>query len=204
MSCLDYQIGRLLDALEKSQHKDNTVVVLLSDQGHALGQKGRLNKFSLWEVSTRVPLIIRVPGLEAGTRCGQPVELLDMYPTLVDICSLRTTYQNREGLSLKPQLNDVGAKRNRPAITTFYYKSHAVRSENWRYIRYADGSEELYDHRSDPNEWYNLANNPDYGDIVREHQKHLPKENALPLKNSYYPWYSREETEGINRMSGLT
>jgi len=205
VSYMDHQVGRLMTALEESPNTENTVVVFLSDQGHEFGQKGRINKYSLWEVSTRVPVIIRAPGLPQGARCNQPVELLDVYSTLLDLVHLRNyeSSEQLEGTSLLPQLEQPDAKRDQPAITTFYYQSHSVRSESWRYIRYADGTEELYDHRSDPHEWHNLAADQQYNGIIREHQRFLPEKNELPLEGSYYPWYTEEETRRIDQLSGI-
>src|SRR4029077_7974900 len=113
-------------------------------------------KNTLWERSTRVPLVFAGPGVAAGAKCGRPAELLDLYPTLAELCSLPRK-DGLEGLSLVPQLKDAKAERERPAVTTHNPGNHAVRTERWRYIVYADGSEELYDRDSDPHEWTNLA-----------------------------------------------
>ena len=158
-SFMDSQVGRVLDALEATGHADDTVVVLWSDHGWHLGEKGITGKNSLWERSTRVPLIFAGPGIAPGARCAQPVELLDLYPTLVELAGLPSK-RGLEGHSLVPLLKDSEAPRPWPAITTHNQGNHAVRSRDWRYIRYADGSEELYDHRADPNEWKNLASDP--------------------------------------------
>jgi arylsulfatase A-like enzyme len=151
----DEQVGRLLDALDKGPNADNTIVVLFSDHGYHLGEKQRWSKFSLWERTTHVPLIVSVPQGVAG-RCGKPVELLDIYPTLVDLCGL-TPNPNLEGVTLRPLLEKPDAAWDHVAVSTLGQNNHAIRDERWRYIRYADGSEELYDHHSDPNEWNNLA-----------------------------------------------
>ena len=118
-----------------------------------------------------------------GARCGRPVELLDLYPTLIELCGLPAR-AGLEGHSLMPQLKDARAARRWPAVTTHNQHNHAVRSERWRYIRYADGSEELYDHRSDPNEWTNLAKDRKYADVLRAHARWLPKVNADPVPGS--------------------
>jgi arylsulfatase A-like enzyme len=182
-SFMDSQVGRVLDALEASGRADNTVIVLWSDHGWHLGEKGITGKNSLWERSTRVPLIFAGPGVVGGARCGQPVELLDLYPTLVELCGL-SPRDGLEGHSLVPQLKDATAAHPWPAITTHNQDNHAVRSLDWRYIRYADGSEELYDHRSDPNEWTNLARDARYADVLREHRRWLPRVNAPPAPGS--------------------
>ncbi|MDP6446552.1 MAG: sulfatase, partial [Pirellulaceae bacterium] len=159
-SFVDSQVGRVLAALEKNGFADNTIVVLWSDHGWHLGEKRITGKNSLWDRSTRVPLIFAGPGVGGGVSM-QPAELLDIYPTLIDLCGLPAK-SGLEGHSLSPQLEDPAAKREFPAITTHNHDNHGVRSENWRYIRYADGSEELYDMRSDPNEWKNLAGDKQY------------------------------------------
>jgi arylsulfatase A-like enzyme len=180
---MDSQIGRVLDTLEAIGQKENTVVVLWSDNGWHLGEKGMTGKTTLWERSTHVPLIFAGPGVARGAKCTQPAELLDIYPTLVDLCGLPPR-DGLEGHSLVPQVKDPAAPRPWPAVTTHNQDNHGVRSEHWRYIRYADGSEELYDHRSDPNEWTNLAGDPKHAEILREHARWLPKINQPPVPGS--------------------
>jgi len=175
----DEQLGRVLDALDKGPHAKNTIVVLFSDHGYHLGEKQRWSKFSLWERTTRVPLIISVPnGIKGST--DQPVELLSIYPTLIDLCKL-TENPKLEGVSLQPLLKNPEAKWNHVAISTLGQNNHAVRDRRWRYVRYADGSEELYDHQNDPHEWNNLANgepNPSHAKVIVRLKKRLPKTNA--------------------------
>jgi choline-sulfatase len=183
ISFMDAQVGRLLEALESSELAGNTIVVLWSDHGWHLGEKGISGKNTLWERSTRVPLIFAGPGVVAGARCHRPVELLDLYPTMLELSGLPASAA-LEGHSLAPLLRNANAKRDWPAITTHNQGNHAVRSERWRYIRYADGSEELYDHRRDPNEWYNLARDPRYSKVIAEHRRWLPKVNAPPVPGS--------------------
>ncbi len=179
VSFVDNQVGRVLEALEKNGLAENTVVVLWSDHGWHLGEKAISGKNSLWERSTRVPLVFAGPGISVGARSNRPVELLDLYPTLADLSGLPVS-KELEGHSLKPLLKNAKASRPWPAITTHNPDNHTVRSERWRYIRYADGSEELYDMRRDPNEWNNLAGNPRFARIIAEHRKWLPKTNAKP------------------------
>ncbi len=173
----DAQVGRLTAALDASPHADNTVVVLWSDHGFHLGEKQRWAKQSLWERSTRVPFVVRTPGQEEGQRCNRPVELLGIYPTLVELCGLPVP-DGLEGRSLKPLLDDATATWDRPAVTTYQRGNHAVRSERYRYVRYADGSQELYDHRDDPREWRNLAGESGHEAVIAEHAKWLPKVNV--------------------------
>lgn len=174
ISFMDSQVGRLLDALEDQELEDDTIVVLWSDHGYHLGEKGITGKNTLWERSTRVPLIFAGPGVSAGARSSQPVESLDIYPTLAEMAGLPEKPE-LEGISIVPQLQDAHVPRERPAITTSNPGNHSVRSQRWRYIRYANGSQELYDHYRDPYEWINLAGNPDYADIIDEHARWLPE-----------------------------
>ena len=182
-SFMDSQVGRVLDALDASGHGSNTVVVLWSDHGWHLGEKGITGKNTLWERSTRVPLAFAGPGITKGARCTQPAELLDLFPTLIDLCRLPAR-TDLEGHSLMPQLKDASTARKWPAITTHNVGNHSVRSEHWRFIRYADGSEELYDLRNDPNEWTNLAQLPQHAVTLREHAAWLPKTDHPPVPGS--------------------
>ncbi len=153
----DAMIGRILRALASSQYNDNTIVVLFSDHGYHIGEKQKYHKSTLWEESTRVPLIIRSPGVgTSGTVSTRAVSLIDLYPTLAELASLSSP-ADLDGESLVPLLNDPDAPRSTPAITTRQGQHHSVRTDRWRYIRYGDGSEELYDHAADPMEWKNLA-----------------------------------------------
>jgi len=181
VSYADMQIGRVLKQLADSGLEKNTIVVFWSDHGWHLGEKGITGKNSLWERSTHVPLIFAGPGIDKG-KCDRPAELLDMYPTLAELCSLPKP--DLEGLSLVPQLKDAKAARDRPALTTHNPGNHAVRTERWRYIRYADGSEELYDRDADPNEWTNLAADPKYMEEKKKLAKWLPVKDAAPLPGS--------------------
>jgi arylsulfatase A-like enzyme len=183
ISYVDWQVGRVLDALAAGGLEKNTVVALWSDHGWHLGEKGITGKNTLWERSTRVPLIFAGPGVASGAKCGRPAELLDLYPTLLDLCGLPPK-AGLEGVSLVPQLKDASAPRERPAITTHNPGNHAVRTERWRYIRYADGSEELYDRDTDPHEWTNLAADPRHDAVKQRLAKWLPATSAAPLPGS--------------------
>ena len=182
-SFVDGQIGRILDALEASGLADNTIVVVWGDHGWHLGEKCITGKNTLWDRGTKVPLIIAGPGVKAGQRCAQPAELLDIYPTLVELAGLPPR-DDLEGLSLVSQLGDASAPRERPAITSHNQGNHSIRSEHWRYIRYADGSEELYDMRADPHEWTNLAGRQEYASVIAEHKKWLPQIDEPPAAGS--------------------
>ena len=180
----DEQIGRVLDALENGPHADNTIVVLFSDHGYHLGEKQRWSKFSLWERTTHVPLIISVPPIispDFGSPriSGQPVELLSIYPTLIDLCGLPENPM-LEGVSLRPLLEKPDAAWKHVAISTLGQNNHAIRDQHWRYIRYADGREELYDHQTDPNEWTNLAFgdiDPTHKEVINRMRKFIPETN---------------------------
>ncbi len=182
-SFVDAQIGRILQTLEETGLADNTIVVVWGDHGWHLGEKLITGKNSLWEDGTRVPLIFAGPGVTAEQLCQQPAELLDIYPTLIELCDLPAR-DDLEGISLQPQLHAAQTLRQRPAITSHNRGNHAVRSHDWRYIRYADGSEELYDTRSDPREWHNLAAHSQYAPVLAEHRRWLPKTEAEMVPGS--------------------
>jgi len=182
----DHQVGRVIDALDKSPHAKNTIIVLWTDHGWHLGEKKHWRKFSLWEEAGRTPLIFIVPkgltgrlpdGTAVGGRVDRPVGLIDIYPTLVDLCGLSPN-SALEGRSLLPLLEDGQARWLRPVLTTHGRGNHALRTPRWRYIRYADGSEEFYDQKSDPNEWTNLAGDAKHANVKRRIAKWLPNKNA--------------------------
>jgi len=178
ISFADAQVGRLLDALEKSEHAGNTIVVLWGDHGWHLGEKQHWRKHALWERTTRTTLIISAPGgIKKNRLCEWPVSLIDIYPTLVELCGLPER-KGLDGQSIVPLLKNPQKKWERPVVMTYGYRNHAIRTERWRYIQYNDGSEELYDHNNDPNEWTNLASNPEYESVIRELRKSLPKVNS--------------------------
>jgi arylsulfatase A-like enzyme len=125
-----------------------------------------------------MPLIIKVPGMtKPGMHCKAVVNLLDLYPTLTELCGLPGNPAN-EGRSIVPLLHNVDKKWDHPTLTTMGRNRHSIRSEKWRYIRYQDGSEELYDHSLDPMEWKNLAGDPKYNKIKKELSASFPEVNA--------------------------
>jgi len=182
-SFVDAQIGRLLAALDAAGLADNTIVVVWGDHGWHLGEKAITGKNTLWDRGTKVPLIFAGPGITAGQRCSQPAELLDIYPTLNELAGLPAR-DDLEGISLQPQLASASAPRLRPAITSHNQGNHAVRSQRWRFIQYADGTEELYDLEADPNEWKNLADEPGRAAILAAHRRWLPTVDRPPAPGS--------------------
>jgi arylsulfatase A-like enzyme len=177
----DALIGQLLDALDASPAAKNTIVVLWSDHGWHLGEKQHLHKFTLWERSTRVPYIIVAPNVTpTNTLCSRPVGLIDTFPTLNELCSLPIV-EGLDGVSLVPLLKEPSLKWSRPALTTHGQSNHSLRTEHWRYIRYANGDEELYDHTTDTHEWYNLAAKPEFADVTTELARSLPRTDAAAL-----------------------
>lgn len=180
-SFVDHCVGIVLDALKSSPHADNTLIVLWSDHGFHLGEKQHWAKRTLWEESTKVPLLIVGPNIKPGAACAEPASLLDIYPTLVELCQLEKN-PHLEGVSLVPQLNDPTTARERPAITSSYFGNHSIRTRDWRLISYEDGAKELYDHRTDQDEFHNLANDPAHQATVVELSKWLPKQAATEFK----------------------
>jgi len=182
ISFADAQIGRVLDALDRSGHADNTIVVLWGDHGWHLGEKDHWRKHALWDVSTRTPLIFSAPrGVAKDKLCQRPVSLIDIYPTLIDLCGLPKR-RGLDGQSLKSLLENPERKWDRPVVITYGLNNHAVQTERWRYIRYRDGGQELYDHERDPNEWTNLASIPKYSPQKTKLAKWLPSTNGEPKK----------------------
>lgn len=180
----DTQVGRLLDALDETPYAKNTAIVLWSDHGWHLGEKHHWRKSTLWEEATRVPFIISVPGMtQAGSRSNEAVSLLDIFPTLADITGLKAP-KKLEGESLKPLLVNPNAKKDSPAVIEYKRGNVAIRGDRFRYIKYVNGEEELYDHEQDPNEWHNLAKNKKYAKEIQRLSRWLPKEFAPEPKGS--------------------
>jgi len=166
ITCADDRIGQVLDALDERPDADRTIIVLWSDHGWHLGEKLHWHKSTLWEESTRVPFIVCAPGYRPG-RCSHPVSLLDLYPTLNELAGLDAV-ESHDGHSLIPLLRNPKAEWNRPAVIEYRRGNAAVRSEQYRFIRYHDGGEELYDHESDPHEWKNLITSQEHAAVRKE------------------------------------
>ncbi|MEO0414857.1 MAG: sulfatase [Verrucomicrobiota bacterium] len=181
----DYCLGLVLDAIEASPHRDNTILVLFSDHGFHLGEKQRWAKRTIWEDGDRVPLIISAPGYQADKRTGKPAQLLDIFPTLLELTGLPKD-PTQEGNSLVPLLENPECKWPNISLSSFGKGNYAIRSEHYRFIQYLDGSEEFYDHREDPHEWHNLIESADSDllKVIEEHRSHLPKNDVAVLPAS--------------------
>ena len=179
---VDAMLGRVLDGLDRSGRADNTIVVVFGDHGFHVGEKSSYAKKTLWRESTRVALFIVAPGVtEPGTRTNAPVSLLDLYPTLTELAGLPIP-AHVEGTSLMPLLRNPDAEWNRPVVTTNGYQNHSITDDRYQYIRWSDGSEELYDFVADPHEFVNLADDPEMTAIKNELGKWLPEENAPDVR----------------------
>lgn len=184
---MDAQVGRVLDALERLKLADNTIVVFWSDHGYLLTEHGQWMKQSLFEESARIPLIIVAPATKAkGRATARTVEMLDIYPTLADLCGLQAP-ADLDGRSLRPLLDNAQAPWDKPAYTQVMrgpqdkrFMGRSVRTEKWRYTEWDEGRQgvELYDHGKDPHEYRNLANNPAYAKTVEELKRLLRSSNA--------------------------
>ena len=187
ISYADAQLGRVLNALVKSAYSQNTIIFFWSDHGWHLGEKNHWHKSTLWEESTRIPFIISVPGMTpGGSRCERPVDMLCAYPTLVELCGIEPR-DDLDGASIVPLLKNPATDWKIPAVTEFRRGQCAVRSGRYRYIRYSDGSQELYDHWKDPNEWTNLAGQSEFKVVIRQLSGWIPEKFApnAPSKSAY-------------------
>lgn len=173
ISWADSQIGRLLTALANSRHADNTIVVLWSDHGFHLGEKFHWHKLALWDPGVHVPFIVRLPGQTVAHKMSQVVGLRDLAPTLLDYCGVKSTYA-MDGRSLRPLLEKPEQSWDYPVLTTRLQYDHAVRTSQWRYIRYQSGEQELYDMQADPSEHYNLAKQAGYAQTMAELDAYMP------------------------------
>jgi arylsulfatase A-like enzyme len=157
----DDSAGRVIEALDQSPHADNTIVVFFSDNGYHCGEKNHWEKTTLWEQASLTPTAIRLPDKRnGGKQCERTVSTLDLWPTLAELCGLRPPEHELHGNSLRALLENPEAEWDKPALTTYGEGYGSVRDERYRYIRYPDGTEELYDHEGDPHEFDNLAADP--------------------------------------------
>jgi len=193
---VDAQVGKVLEALENSEYSENTIVVLWSDHGYHLGEKNRFAKQALWERDTRTVLIFKEPEGKENQTCKAPVQLLDIYPTLTDLCQL-PDYRLAEGNSLTPFLNNPNARTSYPALSFYGVGNVSVRDERYRLIQYEDGSIEFYDMQKDPDEWNNLAENVSYQEEITRLIKFIPGEWAALSRFSKYdinPYFKKITT----------
>ncbi len=187
LACISYadaMLGRVLDALEASPYAENTIVVMWSDHGYHLGEKGDWGKHTLWERTSNVPFLWAGPGVAKGAKVDATVSLIDMYPTLVDMCGLPKPEQHLEGASLAAPLADPATAQDRDVFLPHMHPGEfAVMNRNWRYIRYGDDGEELYDLKADPNEWDNLAGDPAFESEKAKLRGVAPGIFAEPIKD---------------------
>ena len=180
-SFADAQMGRILEFVySRPDILERTIIVLWSDHGWHLGEKGHFGKYTLWEEAVHLPMIWRVPGMTPpGTKCEATVDLMCLYPTLLSLCGIERP-PHVEGEDISILLKDPNAKWDKAAISTYRQNNHSIRKGRWHYIQYANGAQELYDQSADPYEWHNLADDPSYAAVKLKLQSSLPKENARP------------------------
>ncbi|MCC5930096.1 MAG: sulfatase [Cyclobacteriaceae bacterium] len=185
----DEMIGKLMEALNSSQYKDNTIIVLWGDHGWHLGEKEHWRKMTLWRKGTRTPLIIYAPSVTIeGSRYAYPVSLQDIYPTLVDLCGLNTE-QELDGMSLLPVLGNPQTRQDRAVLISHGPGNFAICLDRWRYIQYYNGEEELYNIETDPHEFYNLAGKADYKNSLSEFRKLVPENYEMLLCPRFKSFY---------------
>lgn len=203
-SWADYNIGRVLNALEKSPYAKNTVVILWSDHGFHLGEKMSFKKFTLWEEATRVPFIIKDFRDEnsKGRNIDDPVSLINIYKTIAEYTGVETP-NYVDGNSLVPILENKKKKLDIPAIISWGRGNYAVRTKDWRYIKYFDGDEELYNHNTDKHEWYNIADKEEFKTKKEELKQYLPK-NEVPLVEKYLNLWSIQGADKKRIKNSMT
>ena len=205
MAFTDHYVGEVLKALEKSEYANNTIVVLWSDHGYHLGEKNRFAKHSLWQKSTQVPLIFAGKGIPKNKSSNAPVGLIDMYPTLAELCGFSAP--NVDGHSLVPLIENQNTQWKHAAITTYGENNHSVYFKGFHYIQYEDGSEELYNSQDDPNEWYNIASKREFLELKKQLIQHLPLVNrpqvgeSVSRVNSYFR--AKDDQKGKRKNDGL-
>ncbi len=178
ISFADASLGRILKALEESKYANNTIVVFWSDHGYHLGEKGHWHKRTLWERSTHIPLVLSTPNMRRILNIKAPVSLIDVFPTLVELCGLPRK-NDLDGRSLVPLIQNPELRWDTPAITTASPGSYSLKDDRWRFIQYANGERELYDHYNDPHEWNNLAGNIRYADIIEDLVTYIPDRDSI-------------------------
>ncbi len=196
----DSLVGVLMKAFETSGRRDDTIIVFWSDHGYAFGEKDHFAKNTLWERSTHVPFIMVVPGVTPRhSRSSRPVDLTCLYPTLTRLCGLPVP-EGLDGVDITPLLRDPDHPWKQPAIIDFLPGNTAIRTENWRYIRYDEGraGEELYDLEADPEEWHNLIRTlPDQAATLkawlpRTYAETVPSKGAYQFDSETYRWHLKD------------
>ncbi|CAA6679322.1 MULTISPECIES: sulfatase [unclassified Lentimonas] len=181
----DAMLGRVLDALDASPYRDNTVIVLWSDNGYHLGEKMNWGKETLWQRTSNVPLIFAGPGIARGASLETSASLVDMYPTLLDLCRLPQE-DGLDGVSMARDLRYPERAQDRAVMLPGTEPNeYAIMNQKWRYIRYRDGGEELYDVCNDPHEWTNLADSPEYASVKRKMAAEAPSDFAEPRRRKH-------------------
>ena len=189
LACISYadaMLGRLLDVLDSGPNAKNTIVVLWSDHGYHHGEKQDWGKHTLWERTSNVPFMWAGPGIASGEKIEASASLIDMFPTLVELCGVKDG-QKRDGVSMASVLRNPSKARNRDVyLPGMKPNEYAIMNQNWRYIHYADGTEELYNTKQDPHEWENLAGDPGFEDTKERLMKSAPETFAPPLNKKAY------------------
>ena len=202
ISFADALVGRILTALQNSEANRNTIIVLWSDHGWHLGEKGHWHKRTLWEEATRIPFLISAPGTgKPGQHCTEAVSLVDLFPTLIDLCNL-SPLENLDGISLLPWLHDPTKPRKQPAITIEESGHVAIRTSRYRAIHYTSGEWELYDHQNDPREHTNLANQPSSRHLLGEIRKWIPSSPATPAMSKKAFRFDHKSFTWTHKKSG--
>ena len=198
VSFVDHQVGKVLNALDQSPNQDNTYIVLYTDHGFHLGEKERFAKRSLWGDGTHTPMIIAGPGIPKGKKCSKPTQLLDIYPTLLELTGLKADPRH-EGNSLAPLLKNPEANWSHYARTSFGPGNYAIVSERYRLIQYNDGSEEFYDLSKDRHEWNNVIKNPEYAEAVQHHRLQIPQSRHPILGKGSTGHHSYSASEALKK-----
>ncbi|MFZ9936019.1 MAG: sulfatase [Luteolibacter sp.] len=183
LACISYadaMLGRLLEAIQSGPNANHTIVILWSDHGYHHGEKFDWGKHTLWERTSNVPLIIGGSGIAKGTKVDATVSLIDLFPTITGLAGAKDD-QPRDGISLLPVLKEPATARDREILLPgMKPEEFAIINRDWRYIRHADGGEELYDLNKDPNEWENLAGKPKHRPLMDKMRQKAPKTFAMP------------------------
>ncbi len=213
---IDAQVGLLLDTLDRKKLWENTVVVFFSDHGVHLGEHGGFwNKMSLMEEALKVPLLLHAPGAASGGATAEPVELVDLFPTLTELCGL-PPQEGVEGESLVPLLKDPAASREKSAAYGVVLRDgkdrplgHSLRTRRWAYAEWPDGSRQLYDHSKDPGELHNLSNDGEHSQIeqrlaakLKKHRQQTPLQTDAAKPEEKTPSVDRGELPDIYRKGG--